>query len=63
MTMHGLQHRRALLACPTASTFSPYGPTQGVPNPASNNDDNSITFTWGTTASNGRADHRLRDQR
>jgi hypothetical protein len=37
------------------ASISPYGATQGVPNlHVSNKDGNSITFTWGTTASNGR---------
>ena len=37
------------------ASISPYGATQGVPNlRVSNKDGNSITFSWGTTASNGR---------
>ncbi len=37
------------------ASISPYGATQGVPNlHVSNKDGNSITFSWGTTASNGR---------
>ncbi len=37
------------------ASISPYGSTQGVPNlHVSNKDGNSITFSWGTTASNGR---------
>jgi hypothetical protein len=32
----------------------PYGPTQGVPNLRETHDNNSITFSWGTTANNGR---------
>ncbi len=35
--------------------FHPFGPTQGVPNlRVASKDGNSITFRWGTTASNGR---------
>ncbi|MFM6848353.1 MAG: fibronectin type III domain-containing protein [Terrabacter sp.] len=35
--------------------FHPYGPTQDVPNlRVSSKDGNSITFSWGTTSSNGR---------
>jgi hypothetical protein len=36
-------------------SFHPYGPTQGVPNLRVTNQTNtSITWTWGTTAANGR---------
>ncbi len=35
-------------------SFHPYGPTNGVPGLRETHDDNSITFTWGTTASEGR---------
>ena len=59
------QQTMQIRACNTAGncspwsnqvTFHPYGPTQGVPNlRVSSKDNNSITWSWGTTASNGRA--------
>lgn len=53
----------AIRACNSAGYCSPmsnairvhpYGPTQGVPNLRETHDNNSITFSWGTAANNGR---------
>ncbi|MDN5765698.1 MAG: Ig-like domain-containing protein [Humibacillus sp.] len=35
-------------------SYQPYGPTGAVPGLRESHNDNSVTFTWGTTASNGR---------